>query len=100
MAYQKKTKRNLTFLEKAWIEEKLNAHKKWVKPLKGQFVFKREGYDQECVIKASYSTEKDIIEDARRTVEHMNKLDQTAKWVLVSTSVLDKGNSNEIDDEV
>ena len=89
MAFQKKKKpRPLTKAEQAWVDEKLNVYKKWYKPLKGQFVYKRDGCTQEVVFNARYNTEEELKLDAESTVAKMNELDKGNHWTLLRCEIV------------
>lgn len=100
MAFQKKKKPPvLSKEEQAYVQEKLNAYKKFFKPLKGEFIYKRDGSSQEVVATARYYTEEDIKKDAEDTVERMNKLDKEKHWSLVSWRVVSKSTIEEAEAE-
>lgn len=100
MAFQKKKKpRPLTKEEQAFVEEKLNAYKKFFKPLKGEFIYKRDGSSQEVVATARYYTEEDIKKDAEATVARMNELDKGKHWSLVSWRTVSKSTIEETEAE-
>ena len=100
MAFQKKKKpRPLTKAEQAWIEEKLNASKKWHKPLKGRFVYKRDGSTQEVVCTARYNTEEELKADAESAVARMNELDKNHHWTLLSCEIVGRDKPEEVTNE-
>lgn len=100
MAFQKKKKPPiLSKEEQAYVQEKLNAYKKFFKPLKGEFIYKRDGCSQEVVAIARYYTEEDIKKDAEDTVERMNELDKEKHWSLVSWRVVSKSTIEEAESE-
>ena len=100
MAFQKKKKpRPLTKAEQAWIEEKLNASKKWHKPLKGKFVYKRDGSTQEVVCTARYNTEEELRADAESAVARMNELDKGKHWTLLSCEIVGRDKPEEVTNE-
>ena len=101
MAFQKKKKkpRPLTKAEQAWIDEKLNVYKKWYKPLKGQFIYKRDGCTQEVVFNARYNTEEELKLDAESTVARMNALDKNHSWILLRYEIIGKAKLEELSDE-
>jgi hypothetical protein len=80
------------------VQEKLNAYKKFFKPLKGEFIYKRDGSSQEIVATARYYTEEDIKKDAEDTVARMNKLDKEKHWSLVSWRVVSKSTFEEAEE--
>ena len=89
--YQKKKKpRPLTKEEQAYVDEKLNVYKKFFKPLKGEFIYKRDDCSQDVVFTARYDTEDDIKRAGEEMVAKMNELDPEKHWSLVSWRVLSK----------
>lgn len=81
----KKKPKPLSREEQVYVQEKLNAYKKFFKPLKGEIIYKVEGSSQEVVATARYYTEDDIKKDAEEIVARMNELSKgEKKWVLVS----------------
>lgn len=90
MAYTKKKKKYHieTPEERAWIEEKANAYKKWYKPYKGEIVYTYEGASQLFVRYAKYSTNDELNVDAQRLVDEMNALDKSKKWRIVSAKLI------------
>lgn len=100
MAFQKKKKPPvLSKEEQAYVQEKLNAYKKFYKPLKGEFIYKRVGSSQEVVATARYYTEEDIKKDAEDTVAKMNKLDKEKHWTLLSWRVVSKSTMEEAEEK-
>lgn len=103
MAFKSKRKKPpvLSKEEQAYVQEKLNAYKKFFKPLKGEFIYKVEGSKQEVVATARYCTEDDIRKDAEETVARMNELsskkDVGKHWILVSWRVVSKSESPDDD---
>ena len=97
MAYKdtKKKKYALTFEDKAYLQEKLNAHKKWDKPYKGEIVLAFDGCPQEFVFKARYSTNEELASDAKARAESLSALDKSKKWKVVSAKLIGQA----IDDE-
>lgn len=89
MAYAKKKKKFHieTPQERVWIEEKLNAYKKWNKPYKGEIVYKREGSSQEYIRRSTYTTYDELNADAKKLIEDMEAIDDR-KWILVSTKII------------
>ena len=96
MAYTKKKKKFHveTPEEKAQVEEKLNASKKWNKPYKGEIVYEREGTAQLYVRRSRYFTKDELAEDAKKIIGEMSAID-THKWKLISASLVGQA----IDDE-
>lgn len=100
MAFQKKKKPPiLSKEEQAYVQEKLNAYKKFYKPLKGEFIYKRDGSSQEVVSIARYYTEDDIKKDAEDTVARMNELDKGKHWSLLSWRIVSKSTVEEAEVE-
>ena len=101
MAFQRKKKPPvLSKEEQAYVQEKLNVYKKFFKPLKGEFIYKRDGSSQEVVATARYHTEEDLKKDAEDTVTRMNQLDKENHWSLLSWRVVSKSSSDDdLDDE-
>ena len=100
MAFQKRKKPPvLSKEEQAYVQEKLNAYKKFFKPLKGEFIYKRDDCPQEVVATARYYTEDDIKKDAEETVARMNKLDKGKHWSLLSWRVVSKSTIEEAEAE-
>lgn len=97
MAFQKKSKKApvLSKEEQAYVQEKLNAYKKFFKPLKGEFIYKRDDCNQEVVATARYYTEEEIKKDAEDTVARMNTLDPEKHWSLISWRVVSKDSQDE-----
>ena len=96
MAFQKKKKPPvLSKEEQAYVQEKLNAYKKFYKPLKGEFIYKRNGSSQEVVATARYYTKEDIKKDAEATVARMNEHDKGKHWSLVSWRTVSKSTVEE-----
>lgn len=99
MAWKPKKKApELSAAEKRYVKMKLEEYKtKFFKPIKGQIVYKVEGYNQEVVETAKYNSEEELYEDAKRIVESMNKNDKAKRhWVLVSVDVIGR---SKIEDE-
>lgn len=97
--YQKKKKpRPLTKEEQAYVDEKLNAYKKFFKPLKGEIVYKRDDCSQEVVFTARYDTEDDIKHAGEEAVARMNELDSGKHWSLMSWRVLSKSTLDDVDE--
>ena len=91
MAFKKRKKPLvLSKEEQAHVQERLNACKKFFKPLKGEFIYKRDGGLQEVVATARYYTEDDIKKDAEETVARMNSLGKGKHWSLVSWRIVSK----------
>ena len=90
MAYSKKKKKYHieTPAERAWIEEKLNAYKKWYKPYKGEIVYTYAGATQLFARYAKYNTNDELNADAQILVDEMNALDKSKKWKIVSTKII------------
>jgi len=100
MAFQKKKKPPvLSKEEQAYVQEKLNVYKKFFKPLKGEFVYKRDDCSQEVVATARYYTEEDIKKDAEDTVARMNELDKGKHWSLLSWRVISKSTGDDEEKE-
>lgn len=100
MTFQKKKKPPvLSKEEQAYVQEKLNAYKKFFKSLKGEFIYKQDGCSQEVVATARYYTEEDIRKDAEDTIANMNKLDKEKHWSLVSWRVVSKSTIEEAEAE-
>lgn len=100
MAFQKRKKPPvLSKEEQAYVQEKLNAYKKFYKPLKGEFIYKRDGSSQEVVSIARYYTEDDIKKDAEDTIARMNELDKGKHWSLLSWRVVSKSASDDEEKE-
>ena len=100
MAFQKKKKPPvLSKEEQAYVQEKLNAYKKFFKPLKGEFIYKRDDCPQEVVATARYYTEEDIKKDAEDTVARMNGLDKGKHWSLLGWRVISKSTSDDEEKE-
>ncbi len=98
MAFQKKKPKKIwTKQEQDWINEKLNASKRWHKPLKGQFIFKRDGSTQEVVFTARYNTSEELKTCAETVVEEMNSLDKSGHWTLVKYEIV--GQDKQEDDD-
>ena len=96
MAFQKKKKPPiLSKEERAYIQEKLNIYKKFFKPLKGEFIYKRDGSSQEVVSIARYYTEDDIKKDAEDTIARMNELDKGKHWSLLSWRIISKSTNDD-----
>ena len=95
-AYTKKKKTHIeTPAERAWIEEKLNASRRWVKPYKGEIVYECIGCSQQFVRRARYSTYEELEADAKSIVESMKKLDRSREWKIVSAKIV----GQTVDDE-
>lgn len=101
MAFQKKKKpkKIWTKQEQDWINEKLNASKRWHKPLKGKFVYKRDGSTQEVVCTARYNTEEELKADAESAVARMNELDKNHHWTLLSCEIVGRDKPEEVTNE-
>lgn len=100
MAFQKRKKPPvLSKEEQAYVQERLNAYKKFFKPLKGEFIYKRDDCPQEVVATARYYTEDDIKKDAEETVARMNELDKGKHWSLLSWRVVSKSAIEEAEAE-
>lgn len=91
MAFKKKKKPPVLSREdQESIKERLEATKRFFKPLKGEFIYKKDGSKQEVVETARYYKEEDIKKDAEETVARMNALDNGKHWILVSWRVVSK----------
>lgn len=93
MAWKSKKKSvELSSAEKEYVKNKLEEYKnKFFKPIKGEIVFKVEGCNQEFVETARYKTEDEIIEDAKKIIERMNKISKGKQhWVLISAKMIGK----------
>ena len=100
MSFQKRKKPPvLSKEEQAYVQEKLNDYKKFFKPFKGEFIYKRDDCSQEVVATARYYTEENIKKDAEDMVERMNKLDKDKHWSLVSWRVVSKSTIEEVEAE-
>ena len=102
MAWKPKKKpKPLSKEEQAFVQEKLNAYKKFFKPLKGEIIYKVEGSSQEVVATARYYTEYDVKKDAEDIVACMNALSKGSKrWVLVNAKVIGKDEAEDDNGEV
>lgn len=90
MAFYKKKKKPpvLSREEREDIQRRLEAQKKWFKPLRGKIVYKREGSTQEVIDTARYHTEEDLRKEAQTIIDLMNRLDASKKWVLVGCETI------------
>ena len=96
MAYQKKKKYIQTPEDKAFVQEKLNAYKKWHKPYKGEIVLKLEGCEQDFVFKCAYATNDELEADAHAKVDSLNAISNGKKWTIASAKLVGQS----IDDEL
>ena len=101
MGFQKRKlkKKIWTKQELDWVNEKLNVYKKWHRPLKGRFVGKRDDLPQEVVYTARYNTEDELKTDAERTIAHLNEVDQSGHWTLVTCEIISRDKAEDIDEE-
>ena len=91
MAYNTTKKKKIwTKQDQEWVDKMVNASKKWYKPYKGEIVFVQEGCPQEFVIRTKYNSEDELCKDAEETIAHMNSIDKSKKWKLVSAVLVGK----------
>jgi len=89
MAFKKKKKPPVLSKEdQEEIRERLNASKRFFKPLRGEIIYKRDGSSQDVVATARYYTEEDIEADAKRIVDSLNSINNGKHWSVISWRVL------------
>lgn len=89
MAFKKKKKPPvLSKADQEEIKTRLNASKRFFKPLRGEIIYKRDGAEQDVVATARYYTEDDIEKDAETIVEKLNSLNNGKHWSVISWRVL------------
>ena len=77
MAWKPKKPVVLSPEERAYVQKKLEDYKnKFFKPIKGEFIYKIEGFPEEIAATARYFTEEDLKNDAEETVARMNAKDK------------------------
>ena len=97
MTYTKKKKKFHTETpeERAWIDSKLNAYKKWNKAYKGEVIYKREGCSQMFVRRSKYNSREELEADAKAIVDEMSALDAKHRWSLVSAKLVGQSADDE-----
>lgn len=95
MTFKKKKKPPvLSKADQEEIRTRLDASKRFFKPLRGEIIYKRDGSMQDVVATARYYTEEDIKIDAESIVSKLNSLNNGKHWSIISWRVLGNEMSN------
>ena len=95
-----KKKHQLSIEDQESVKKLLEATKRFIKPIRGEIVYKAEGSKQEVVQTSRYFNEEDVQKDAEETIARMNAFSKGKKtWKLISAKVVGRDAVEEDKDE-